>query len=81
MLLTRKSAGETTSHGLLTRSFARRSGAALNPTIDRRTFMKRAGLGAGVGAFASQLGFSMIEEAQAQEARGADKIEDRKSVV
>ena len=79
MLLTRKSAGEATSHGLLTRSFASRAAGVLNASMDRRAFLKRSGLGAGAGAFASQLGFTMIGESQAQEAK-ADKIEVKRTV-
>ena len=79
MLLTRKSAGEATSHGLLTRSFASRAAGVLNASMDRRAFLRRSGLGAGAGAFASQLGFAMIGESQAQEAK-ADKIEVKRTV-
>ena len=32
----------------------------LAKTIDRRTFLKRSGVAAGAGAFASQLPFNMI---------------------
>ena len=79
MLLTRKSAGEATSHGLLTRSFASRAAGVLNASMDRRAFLRRSGLGAGAGAFASQLGFAMIGESQAQEVK-ADKIEVKRTV-
>ncbi len=76
MLLTRKSAGEISSaRGMLSRSL----GGVLNSTMDRRAFMKRSGLGAGAGAFASTLGFSMIEESRAQGAK-VDKIEVKRTV-
>ncbi len=75
MLLTRKSAGEVSTRGMLSRSL----GGVLNSTMDRRAFMKRSGLGAGAGAFASTLGFSMIEESKAQGAK-ADKIEVKRTV-
>ena len=75
MLLTRKSAGEVSTRGMLSRSL----GGVLNSTMDRRAFMKRSGLGAGAGAFASTLGFSMIEESQAQGAK-TDKIEVKRTV-
>jgi len=79
MLLTRKSTGEglTRARGMLSRSV----GAALNTGMDRRSFLKRSGLGAGAGAFAAHLPFAMIGEAQAaDEARGADKIEVKRTV-
>ena len=75
MLLTRKSAGEVSTRGMLSRSL----GGVLNSTMDRRAFMKRSGLGAGAGAFASTLGFSMIEESKAQGAK-TDKIEVKRTV-
>ena len=86
MLLTRKSTGEGAARpraqsGLLSRSL----GGALNSLgaagMDRRSFLKRSGLGAGAGAFAAQLPFSMIGEARAaDEARSADKIEVKRTV-
>ena len=75
MLLTRKSAGEVSSRGMLSRSL----GGVLQSTMDRRVFLKRSGLGAGAGAFSSTLGFSMIEESKAQDAK-ADKIEVKRTV-
>ena len=47
MLLTRKSAGERVSHGMLSRSFG---SAPAMATLDRRAFLKRSGLGLGAGA-------------------------------
>ena len=75
MLLTRKSTGEVSARGMLSRSL----GGVLQSTMDRRAFLKRSGLGAGAGAFAGSLGFSMIEEAKAQDAK-ADKIEVKRTV-
>jgi len=77
MLLTRKSAGEKTSRGLLSRT----SGAtpALKP-LDRRTFLRNSGLGLGAGAVAPHLGFAMIGEAQAQNAKPAKKVEIKRTV-
>jgi formate dehydrogenase major subunit len=86
MLLTRKSTGEgavrpRAQSGLLSRSL----GGALNSlgaaTMDRRTFLKRSGLTAGAGTFASQLPFSMIGEAKAaDEPKSGDKIEVKRTV-
>ena len=77
MLLTRKSAGERVSHGLLSSSFG---GARAVRTLDRRAFLKRSGLGVGAGAIAPALGFSMIGEAGAQGAKGAEKLEIKRTV-
>jgi len=86
MLLTRKSTGEggarqRAQSGLLSRSL----GGALNSlgaaAMDRRTFLKRSGLTAGAGTFASQLPFSMIGAAQAaDEPKSGDKIEVKRTV-
>ena len=75
MLLTRKSSGEVSSRAMLSRSL----GGVLQNTVGRRAFLKRSGFGAGAGAFASTLGFSMIEESRAQDAK-ADKIEVKRTV-
>jgi len=77
MLLTRKSAGEGVSHGMLSRTFG---SAPAMPTLNRRAFLKRSGLGLGAGAVLPQMGFSMIGEAQAQAAKSADKIEVKRTV-
>jgi len=77
MLLTRKSAGERVSHGMLSRTFG---SAPAMPTFNRRAFLKRSGLGLGAGAVLPQMGFSMIGEAQAQAAKSADKIEVKRTV-
>ena len=77
MLLTRKSAGERVSQGMLSRTFG---SAPAMPTFNRRAFLKRSGLGLGAGAVLPQMGFSMIGEAQAQAAKSADKIEVKRTV-
>ena len=63
MLLTRKSAGAPahSSSGRLSRSLS----GMLAKTLDRRAFLKRSGVAAGAGAFATQLPFSMIGKAEA----------------
>ncbi len=61
MLLTRKASSSAQS-GL---------GATLNKTlgtVDRRAFLRRSGMVAGAGAFASQLPFSMMQKAEAASA-------------
>jgi formate dehydrogenase major subunit len=73
MLLTRKS-----SNGAARRSRLA-AGLPAVATMDRRTFLKRSGAGAGIGALASQLPFSMIGEARAQGADGG-KVEVKRTV-
>jgi formate dehydrogenase major subunit len=75
MLLTRKSAGERVSNGLLARSTA----TALPAALSRRAFLRNSGLGLGAGAALPHVGFSMIGEAQAQDAK-AEKIEVKRTV-
>ncbi len=60
MLLTRKSDTARTSGSML-----RRSGSGKMSMMDRRTFLKRSGLAAGAGAFASQLPYGAIGPAAA----------------
>src|SRR3982750_2675762 len=60
MLLTKKSDGISAAGPRLRRL----SGAKLS-TMDRRTFLKRSGLVAGVGAFATQLPYGTIGKASA----------------
>jgi formate dehydrogenase major subunit len=53
----------------------------LPEALDRRTFMKRSGMVAGAGAFASQLPFNLIGNADAKDEVPADgKIEIKRSV-
>jgi formate dehydrogenase major subunit len=56
----------------------RLSGATL-PTMDRRAFLKRSGLVAGAGAFASQLPYQLIGKADAA-AESASKQESKRTV-
>src|SRR2546427_12508438 len=76
MMLTRKSAGAPAhlSSSRLSRSLS----GMLAKTIDRRTFLKRSGVAAGAGAFASQLPFSMIGKADAAAEKSG--IEVKRSV-
>src|SRR5688572_21347667 len=72
MLLTRKATSQAAASPRLSR------GLAINRTMDRRTFLKRSGITLGAGAAASQLPFSLIEEAEAQTDQG--KLEVKRTV-
>ena len=61
MLLTKKSSNVQKSGAA---SFAAGMNAKLG-TMDRRAFLRRSGMVAGAGAFASQLPFSMVKKAEA----------------
>jgi formate dehydrogenase major subunit len=74
MQLTRKTATAPSAQHRLARGLA----GVLAKTIDRRTFLKRSGVAAGAGAFASQLPFNMIGKA---EAAGETKLEGGKVEV
>ena len=80
MLLTRKPAVQDTKTtsarrqgaSSLAGSLARSLAGAL-PTMDRRTFLKRSGIGVGAGLAATQLSLvkkSVVGEAQAAEGKG-----------
>ena len=78
MLLTKKA-----SSGTVTNSASRLGGNAaafLGNTIDRRSFLKRSGIGLGAGAAISQLPFSMMGKARAAETKGDGKIEVKRTV-
>src|SRR5256712_7184508 len=77
MMLTRKFAGAPAhlSSSRLSRSLS----GMLAKTIDRRAFLKRSGIAAGAGAFASQLPFSMIGKAEAAAEKNGS-IEVKRSV-
>ncbi|MCB2043614.1 MAG: hypothetical protein KDH48_24100, partial [Rhodoferax sp.] len=81
MLLTRKTASsESAARAPLVHSLRRGLSQAL-PTIDRRAFLRRSGLGVGVGLAASQL--TLVKKAQAATgapAIGTGKIEVRRTV-
>src|SRR5499427_7109012 len=77
MLLTRKSAGAPahSSSSRLSRSLS----GMLAKTLDRRAFLKRSGVAAGAGAFATQLPFNMIGKAEAADDK-AGKVEVKRTV-
>ncbi len=81
MLLTRKSsvAGSTASSSLVS-SLARGVSRAI-PTMDRRAFLRRSGMGVGAGLAVSQL--TLVRKAQAADAAksgGGGKVEVRRTV-
>jgi formate dehydrogenase major subunit len=76
MLLTRKATSSAVPQPRLSRGLS----GVLAKTMDRRTFLKRSGVGAGSVAVASQLPFSMIGEAQAQQAKDQGKVEVKRTV-
>jgi formate dehydrogenase major subunit len=81
MLLTKKSStAESANRSPFVHSLRRGISQAL-PTMDRRAFLRRSGLGVGVGIAATQL--TLVKKAQAAEgasAMGAGKIEIKRTV-
>ena len=77
MLLTKK----TSNTGVAKSGLAQRMNNALG-TMDRRAFLRRSGLAAGAGAFASQLPFSMVKKAEAATAASGTtgKMEIKRTV-
>src|SRR5438874_13089750 len=73
MLLTKIESGVTESASAARPRFRRHPGAKL-PTMDRRTFLKRSGLVAGAGAFASQLPYGVIGKAAAKGEAGQAEV-------
>ncbi|MGL4651314.1 MAG: molybdopterin-dependent oxidoreductase, partial [Caldilineaceae bacterium] len=74
MLLTRKTDTARTAGPRLKRAGARLS------TMDRRTFLKRSGLAAGAGAFASQLPYGVIGPAAAAKDGEATKVTKARTI-
>lgn len=64
----------------LSASVARGLGAALGATMDRRTFLKRSGVGVGAGVVAGQLGFNVVGKAKAADGADAPKVEVKRTV-
>jgi formate dehydrogenase major subunit len=80
MLLTRKSTGGAASPSSLVASLSRGVARAI-PTMDRRAFLRRSGLGVGAGIAASQL--VLVKKAHAADAKAADgakKVEVKRTV-
>src|SRR3989440_10878915 len=76
MLLTRKATSTTAPQGRLSRGLS----GVLVKTMDRRTFLKRCGVGVGGAAVASKLPFSMLGQAEAKEEQTSGKIEGKRTV-
>ncbi|MEO8752205.1 MAG: twin-arginine translocation signal domain-containing protein, partial [Casimicrobiaceae bacterium] len=72
MLLTRKTDSAPTSGPRMRRLAGKIS------TMDRRTFLKRSGIAAGAGAFASQLPYGVIGPAAAN--GDATKVEKKRTI-
>ena len=81
MLLTRKSSHTAAAPSRLVANLARGVARAV-PTMDRRAFLRRSGLGVGAGIAASQL--TLVKKAEAADpaksAGGAKKIEVRRTI-
>ena len=77
MQLQRKSSSSPVAGGL-TASLARGVHSAFASTMDRRSFLKRSGIGVGAGAAVAGLSFNTIERAHAQQA--GRKVEVRRTV-
>src|SRR5664279_2663764 len=75
MLLTRKTDNVRTTGPRLARQIGARQA-----TMDRRTFLKRSGMAAGVGAFASQLPYGAIGPAAAAKEGDAPTSVQRRTV-
>jgi len=75
MLLTRKSDSAPTTGPRL----KRQAGGRIS-TMDRRTFLKRSGLAAGAGAFASQLPYGAIGPATAAAESDAKSVQKKRTV-
>src|SRR5215472_6418409 len=73
MLLTKIDSGAGEGAPAARPRFRRHAGAKL-PTMDRRTFLKRSGLAAGAGAFASQLPYGVIGKADAKGEPGQTEV-------
>jgi formate dehydrogenase major subunit len=81
MLLTRKSG--TLPVGAASSPFVhslRRGLSAALPTMDRRSFLRRSGLGVGVGLAAGQLSLVRKADAASATAMGTGKVEVRRTV-
>ena len=78
MLLTKIDSGAAEGASAARPRFRRPAGIK-PPTMDRRTFLKRSGIAAGAGAFASQLPYGVIGKADAAD-EAAGKIETKRTV-
>jgi formate dehydrogenase major subunit len=79
MLLTKTTNGAQDRASAARPRLRRLAGATLS-TMDRRAFLKRSGIVAGAGAFASQLPYQLIGKADAAAESGAAKVETKRTV-
>ena len=79
MLLTRKGQGGQHSHSRFSSSLSDSLSRAL-PTMDRRMFLKRSGIGVGAGIAVSQLGLIEKAKAAADDKPAGKKIEVKRTV-
>ncbi len=79
MLLTRKAQGGQRSHSRFSSSLSDSLSRAL-PTMDRRMFLKRSGIGVGAGIAISQLGLIEKAKAAGDDKPAGKKIEVRRTV-
>ncbi|HTJ95915.1 MAG TPA: formate dehydrogenase subunit alpha [Rhodocyclaceae bacterium] len=80
-MLSKKSSQVSHGHRAEQGSIASSLREILPDAVDRRTFMKRSGLVAGAGAFASQLPFNLIGKAEAMGEKPQDgKVEVKRTV-
>src|SRR5947208_15606766 len=83
MLLTKTHVGTSDgaeSNVTAARPRLRRLAGAKLSTMDRRTFLKRSGLVAGAGAFASPLPYHIIGKANAKDESAGRKVEVKRTV-
>jgi formate dehydrogenase major subunit len=81
MLLTRKATSNAAPQERAFNSrLSRGLSGVLAKTMDRRTFLKRSGVGVGGAAVASQLPFSMLGSAEAKEEQTSGKIEVKRTI-
>ncbi|HVL57973.1 MAG TPA: molybdopterin-dependent oxidoreductase [Burkholderiaceae bacterium] len=79
MLLTRKTGERKVAGGALAASVTRGVASAMGATMDRRSFLKRSGVGVGAGALVSGMSFEAIAQSKGGSA-AAPKVEVRRTV-
>ena len=82
MLLTKRTNGTTgaAAGSPLTASVLRGVGSALGSTMNRRSFLKRSGVGVGAGAVVSGMTLGTMRKAEAQASTPGRKVETKRTV-
>jgi formate dehydrogenase major subunit len=80
MLLTRRTAGVTEGGAPLMASVTRGVRSAFGATMDRRSFLKRSGIGLGAGALVSGMSIGAIDKARAANPSAVRKVEVKRTV-